>query len=260
MPRVIAQMIVRNEADRYLDEVLTHARNFVDEIVITDDASTDNTVEIAKNHTDHVYQNSESMFSVNEGELRQSAWDNLHHHAEAGDLILCMDADEKLFVTDFTLDELAAMPYDVFGITFYQMWNESQFRVDKAWAPMLSCRLFRYMEGGTFSKRKLACGSEPTYVQKLMQRHRFFPQTGLLMQHLGYIRDEDKKAKYDRYMAIDQGEFHSIQHLRSIMDPNPTLKSWTRQLDHTIRRNIKQKATKGTVNGNLYIDRGQRRG
>jgi hypothetical protein len=52
--------------------------------------------------------------------------------------------------------------------------------------------------------------------------------TGLVMQHLGYVRDEDKKAKYDRYMKIDGGDFHAMNHIQSIMDPDPTLVEWKR--------------------------------
>jgi hypothetical protein len=46
------------------------------------------------------------------------------------------------------------------------------------------------------------------------------------MQHLGYARDEDKVIKHKRYMSIDKGEFHNIQHIESIVDPNPVLVNW----------------------------------
>jgi hypothetical protein len=46
------------------------------------------------------------------------------------------------------------------------------------------------------------------------------------MQHLGYMRDEDKQAKYERYSTIDRGEFHNINHINSIIDPDPVLIGW----------------------------------
>ena len=46
------------------------------------------------------------------------------------------------------------------------------------------------------------------------------------MNHIGYIRDEYKQAKYDRYMSLDKGEFHNIAHLESILDDNTVLIPW----------------------------------
>ncbi len=250
MTKLIAQMVVRNEADRFLDEVLEHTRGFVDEIIVTDDASTDNTPEIAKRYTDYVYRNDETLFVEDEGRLRQTAWDNLSNHASEGDVILCLDADEKLFFTDLGLEDLFRTKFNVFGITFYHMWNESHFRVDKAWAPVVSSRMFRFYEGGFFRDRRLACGSEPIYIQDFIRSGSFLQNTGMMMQHLGYLRDEDKQAKYERYMSLDKGEFHSLQHLQSILDPHPVLASW----DETIQ----QRGTKPQKdrNVNQYIIRG----
>ncbi|MHB1629584.1 MAG: glycosyltransferase, partial [Bacilli bacterium] len=44
--KLTAMMQVRNEAGRYLRMVLDDLSDYVDEIVILDDGSTDNTVEI----------------------------------------------------------------------------------------------------------------------------------------------------------------------------------------------------------------------
>ncbi len=44
--RVTAFMQVRNEADRYLETVLQNLSEFVEDIVIVDDASTDDTVKL----------------------------------------------------------------------------------------------------------------------------------------------------------------------------------------------------------------------
>jgi glycosyltransferase involved in cell wall biosynthesis len=248
--KLIAQMVVRNEADRYLEEVLQHLSTLADEIVITDDASTDNSVEVCRKYTENVYENDVSLFSTNESTLRTGAWANLCNHASEGDVILCIDADEKLFVTRHQLDELYGMKkYDVFGITFYHMWNNTHFRVDKAWAPVVSSRMFRFYEGGQFRSSRLACGSEPTYVQRLIGEGKFFMQSGLMMQHLGYVRDEDKQAKYDRYMSIDKGEFHARKHLQSILDSSPTLVPWKQELTKNLQQPRK------VIHGNHYSKR-----
>jgi hypothetical protein len=48
----------------------------------------------------------------------------------------------------------------------------------------------------------------------------------LIMQHLGYIHDSDKESKYERYSQLDGGKFHNLNHINSIIDPNPVLIDW----------------------------------
>jgi len=228
--KLIAQMVGRNEAGRFLPDVLEHMKSFVDVIVFNDDASTDDTPEIARSAGAHVYLADEQRFNVNEGQLRQWAWNNLSKHAEVGDWILAIDCDEKLWMKSSvkSLDSLLKQPdYDVISIDFYHMWSETQYRSDKLWAPHPSSRLFKYYLGGRFHDRKLACGSEPLYVRTLINRRRYLRDSGLMMQHLGYVRDEDKQAKWERYMTLDGGDFHAKKHIESIIDPNPTLVDWS---------------------------------
>lgn len=225
---LIAQMIARNESDRFLRDVLEHLTKFADRVVFTDDCSDDDTLTVAKEFTDFTYQTPEPMFSQHEGQLRQLAWENLNLHAKPGDWVLAIDADEKLYSREPNGIEavLHQDRYDVVNITFYHMWNENQYRKDKAWAPHGSTRLFRYRPNGVFANRKMACGSEPTYVKDMIANRKFLKTSPLAMQHLGYVRDEDKRMKYDRYMALDQGNFHNLAHIISIIDPNPTLENW----------------------------------
>ena len=228
---LIANMVGKNEADRYLKEVLTHLSPIVDEIVFTDDASTDNTADIAEKYAT-VYRNDESWFETNEGALRTKAWRNLSQHAKPGDWILAIDCDEKLWCDSRgqAMSRLMSQTqYDVISIVFYHMWNRTQYRVDKAWRPSGSFRLFRYYLGGKFKDKALACGSEPTYVETLVRRGKIMKQSGLVMQHLGYMDDEAKKAKYDRYMQLDHGNYHSLAHIESILDPDPVLELWKPQ-------------------------------
>ena len=46
------------------------------------------------------------------------------------------------------------------------------------------------------------------------------------MKHLGYVKDEDKISKHQRYSTLDGGEFHALDHINSIVDPNPVLIDW----------------------------------
>jgi glycosyltransferase involved in cell wall biosynthesis len=224
---IIAQMVGKNEANRFLEPVLKRIHSQVDKIIFTDDCSDDNTPEIASKYAE-VFSMDQSMFNQSEGNLRSHAWKNLEKFAKEGDWIIAIDCDEMLHHSDghIVRDVLSQSPFDVVNVRFYHMWNETQYRVDKLWAPNNSSRIFRFQSGGTFFDRKLACGSEPTYVVQWMKTRNYWVHSKLVMQHLGYVRDDDKQSKYDRYMSIDQGNFHNIKHLESILDKDPVLMNW----------------------------------
>lgn len=224
---IIAQMIGRNESSRFLVDVLERLSTQVDKIIFTDDCSDDDTPEIASKYAE-VFKTPEQLFNVHEGKLRAFAWSNLTKFASVGDWVIAIDCDEKLFHTEELVirDVLDSSPFDVVNVRFYHMWNEYQYRVDKLWAPTNSSRIFRYMEDGAFLNRELACGSEPTYVRDWIGKRNFWVDSNLVMQHLGYIRDEDKLSKYERYSNIDGGKFHNLNHINSIVDENPVLISW----------------------------------
>lgn len=224
--KFIGQMVARNEEGRYLRDVLEHINQFVDIIVFTDDASDDNTPDIAEEMGAVVFQMDEPTFEKSEFELRMQAWHNLEKFADPRDWVLSIDADELFYPGNGYQRWLQQDQYDVLGVTFYHMWNETHYRVDKAWRPVTSSRLFRFFNHGTFRNRNLACGSEPTYVNHLI-RQRKFAKTDFKMKHLGYMRDEDKKSKYERYMKLDKGDYHSLKHIESIMDEDPELVEWT---------------------------------
>lgn len=224
---IIAQMIGRNESSRYLESVLERLTSQVDKIIFTDDCSDDSTPEIASKYAE-VFQTPEPLFTVHEGRLRAFAWGNLEKFASVGDWVVAIDCDEKLYhVSEEPISNvLSSSPYDVVNVRFYHMWNETQYRVDKLWTPNNSSRVFRYLPNGGFLNRRLACGSEPTYVNDWIRQRNFWLESGLVMQHLGYMRDEDKQAKYARYSELDGGAFHNLNHINSIIDPDPVLIGW----------------------------------
>ena len=228
--RIIAQMVGRNEEGRFLEDVLKRLSSQVDEIVFTDDCSEDNTAKIAAGYA-HVYKTPEPTFAVHEGRLRTYAWSNLEKHANPGDWIIAIDCDEMLYSLDDLNSPnirtvLSSSEKDVVNVRFYHMWNETAYRVDKLWAPNNSSRIFRFISGGQFVDRALACGSEPTYVSEWIKRRNFWVNSGLVMQHLGYIFDQDKQKKYERYSQIDGGKYHNLSHINSILDESPVLINW----------------------------------
>ncbi len=80
-------MIVKNE-EEFLEQCLNSVKNYVDEIIVVDTGSTDNTVEIAKKFTDKVYFHPwENSFSKARNHALKYA---------KGDWIFQIDADEEL--------------------------------------------------------------------------------------------------------------------------------------------------------------------
>ena len=88
-------MMVKNE-DKYLDKTLSALnnlrKNINSELIILDTGSTDNTVNIAKKHTDKVYfENWNNHFAYMRNKSISYA---------KGDWILVLDADEVLYNCD----------------------------------------------------------------------------------------------------------------------------------------------------------------
>jgi len=223
--RIIANMIGRDEVGRYLEKVLTELQVHVDEIVFTDDGSKDNTFVLAKHLGCDVIRLDDSIFETNESLLREISWDHLRSVADEGDWIISIDADEILFPPAPIRELLLNTNKSVVMAEFYHMWNQTHYRVDKAWKPDCQPRIFKFYREGHIMKRSLACGQYPTYVKQMIRDGKT-EDLGIKMQHWGYARDEDKVAKFDKYMRIDGGKFHSLSHLESIVDENPTLKEW----------------------------------
>ena len=229
MYKLIAQMIGRNEEHRFIRDVLQHLIPQVDMIVYTDDASQDNTPEVFREAGAHVYCNKDPLFNIHEGQLRQCAWHNLSKHADVGDWILAIDCDEKLYSTDPSQSIpvlLERTRFHAIAVMFYHMWNPDQYRADKGWAPAPQARIFRFVDGCPFSDNALGCGSGPAYVRYCELTEKMQQNTGLVMQHFGYIHEQDRRAKYDRYMELDQGRYHELSHIKSILDPDPELFDW----------------------------------
>lgn len=92
-------MIVKNES-HCLSECLDSVHNQVDEIVIVDTGSTDQTIEIARRYTSHIYSYTwQDDFSAARNFALQKA---------TGNWILSLDADEKLLPGTGSLKELVA--------------------------------------------------------------------------------------------------------------------------------------------------------
>ncbi len=226
---LLAMLPVHNEAHRYLKFVLDRLSEYVDGIVVLDDASTDETPEICQNHNCVIgyHRLKEPLFISNEAALRHLLWEKT---VELNPVwVMAIDADE--FFESGIKQEISNITrqsqLDLFFFTTYHFWgNLSYYRVDGLWGPLFSktpC-LYRFRKDINYHwpNRKLHCGRFPL---ECYQSPGSISKIPLL--HLGYVKEEDHLHKFQRYLSLDpEGKFCPITHYRSITNP-PHLKKWT---------------------------------
>jgi hypothetical protein len=223
--RIHTLMIVGpGEADRYLPEVLDRAFIVSDTITcVLDPAATGAEESVAREFTDCVEQTPSYSWGAHEGKFRQFAWETMEWHTQPDldDYVLVLDADELIVDTDPIQKAAREHQGRRLGFTFYEMFSMTSYRVDGHWKPYVAWIMIPYRREGRVRDRAMASGREPTYATSV--RRVDAPIASVL--HYGYARAEDRKAKHDRYMEIDGGKYHSLEHLKSIMYP-PQLKEW----------------------------------
>jgi len=226
--KLTAMMIVRNEANRYLKDVLDHLTAFVDYIIILDDASTDETPEICASYQKVIlHRNEESLFYQHEARLRARLWELT---AESGpDWILAVDADE--IFEDRIQNEIKSLidQVDFDGVEFrmFDFWKSAtHYRVDGFWNPwprfsLLLARYFPEIEY-TWPDLPFHSGRWPVFYRG----GNFITfQSDIRVKHYGWARGEEHKEKYLAYKAADpEGKYSSREHLESVLAPQNAVK------------------------------------
>ncbi|MEK3899686.1 MULTISPECIES: glycosyltransferase family 2 protein [unclassified Paenibacillus] len=229
-PKLTLTMIVKNEGTRFLRQVLQEHRKYIDEAVIIDDASTDDTADICREVLEgiplHLIQNPVSRFH-NESELRKQQWEAVVKARP--EWILNLDGDE-LFESCFPeeIDSLLrTADCDLFCFRLYDFWDEASYREDSYWQAHQSYRpfLLRYREDFTYAWNDLPqhCGRLPENIFELSHQ-----LSNLRLKHLGWSKPEFRLEKYLRYMLLDpDAQYGWKEQYQSILDPHPRLVPWS---------------------------------
>ena len=220
---------VRNEADRDLRRALTHAAQYVDDFVIVDDASDDDTPRVCREAVGDrpltLIVNEERMFG-DEVTLRKKVWEAAI--ATHPDWLLMLDADE--IFEDRAIQELRLLidqdEADVVVFRLYDFWSETHYREDDHWTAHRRAWpvLVRYRTDFMYRWREtpLHCGRLPENILELPHR-----ASDLRIRHMGWAREADRIAKHQRYMETDpEGRYGDLAQYRSILDLTPRCIPW----------------------------------
>lgn len=222
--KLAASLVVRNEVNRYLGPCIVHLLEFCDVVVVQDDSSDDGTREFLRDYDDErlaLYPSPSSTFFVHEGRTRQRLLVSTLAHQPSH--VISLDADE--FITDGKeLRRLVTAQPDVpvWALTIEEVWKATHTslmtRQDGGWRSHPISVLWRVPEDVRRLKimdRRLACRRVPTLIWQQTGR-----LTGVDLLHVGWLDEQHRKARYDRYATHDQGRFHASSHLRSILWPD----------------------------------------
>lgn len=227
--KITLSMVVKNEGSRYLSRVLKSLVGHIDEAVIIDDASTDETVQICEALLAgiplHIIKNKASIFS-NEVNLRKLQWEETLKTNP--DWILNLDADEVI-EDDFWKVAQGVINNPAYGqcqFKLYDMWDETQYREDAFWSAHKTDRTFllRYYPDFSYEWKETPqhCGRFPFNCDSFPKASEVFR-----IQHFGWATEEDRIAKYKRYQLLDPNAVYGIEaQYESILDSNPNLITW----------------------------------
>lgn len=228
-------MLVRNESGRYLENAFKSAweiqRLAGGAIIITDDASDDNTFEICKRWTRRVHRLPEPTFWKHEGQARQLHLDYVNAWIDTGDWVLSLDADESINDAEKLVSAVQrARSTDVaIGLPLYEFWSENQYRIDGFWFGTSATRLFRWRKDrARIADKEMGSGSEPTYVREAVAQGAWMKQTDAHLLHWGYLNPADRVRKHEQYTQRLGGHGHNNRHVASIVDASPSLAVYPR--------------------------------
>ncbi|WP_256702151.1 glycosyltransferase [Paenibacillus sp. P32E] len=233
--RLTAMMQVRNESGRYLEQVLEELSGFVDDIVIVDDASTDDTARLC-----HSFAKVTKLVTLEgplfhrEWELRQTLWELAV--STDPDWLLSVDADE--FYEEEAKREMRRLidqdAYDSVAFRLHDFWGgTTHYREDEHWNihTKHTRTLVRYLPQFYYFTPQMN-----HHVPRLPLSYAVLPAffAELRVKHYGWaLPPEALRQKYERYMELDpEGKWGSLEQYRSILDDNPNLVEWQERREH----------------------------
>jgi hypothetical protein len=199
--RLVTALLVKNEADKYLERVLKRCWEFSSDVLVLDDGSTDDSVRKAWGLGCQVRERRETGMWGNESPARAELWD--WGAKEAGDgWLLIADADMLLQGDPRPL--LNTTQHNAWSFVLYDLWDsETTYRLDGFWRGHEYPRpwLFRPSRLGydtpIWPDRGLHTGHAPSNAQ--IDAGIAYPEQ-LCWHHLAYVTQPDRFRKHQQYL------------------------------------------------------------
>lgn len=244
-------LVVRNEANRYLQACLEWHSEIFDNIFVLDDQSTDETYDLCRTYTEYVVRRPDDVpsFMEHEGEFRHFAWRSMA--ATFGltdrDWVIAFDADEFFVADADAVSVREVIDQERFDLVVNNHWAMTvkkaeifhqddegalYYRTDSYWGRDTQRRGARYREGLHARQKTMGSGSLPAwYMMEGVQPDNFRVTRGasgnIILLHVGYMDADDRISKYNRYKQMkDHG--HNPTHIESIIK-TPRLIKWQGQ-------------------------------
>lgn len=241
---IVAALLVRNEADRYLERCVRNALRFCDAIVALDDHSTDNTAEVIRATARDVnkpvvvlpvpsrkngQERGTGWWGENETPARAALWDlaqvvATRRGTEEG-WVYVFDADHELegiTPTDFRM-LCRSTKANSWLFPLWDCWDSDELmRIDGFWQAHFHPRpwLFKVPEG--FVPQ---WGDKSIHTGHFPQNYPLVPAKApgmAAIRHLGYVNEKDRKKKARKYLRLTTLNDRERAHAQSILEP-PTL-------------------------------------
>jgi glycosyltransferase involved in cell wall biosynthesis len=201
MPKLVTALLVKNEADKYLERVLTRCLEFSDEVLVLDDGSTDGSDRLAWRLGCQVRPwTGETMWGT-ESPARAELWDWAAREAGDGWVLIC-DADMLLHGDPRPLT--FSTQCNSWAWALYDMWAAGRYyRCDGYWVGHLHPRTWMFkpsalLDPPIWPSRGIHCGHSPLnfpYSTGILDNREYY------WTHLPYSTPESRQAKHRQYMA-----------------------------------------------------------
>lgn len=225
MPRLVSALMTRNEAgpDRFLRRVLRRCQSFSDAIVVLDDGSTDETVQVCEEHGASVWRrDAEHPAWGHEASARANLW-NLGVEACQGRddaWLLIVDADQELMGDPRPL--LQTTQVNTWCFTLYDLWSETEYREDNFW------RAHQIARPWLFAPKRVPQGWVAQWPDAQVHTGHCPANWPMLAgvappsvhwRHYAYSSPELRKQKHEAYAKVsDQLSEFQKAHAASILD------------------------------------------
>jgi glycosyltransferase involved in cell wall biosynthesis len=206
-PKIIAMYRIQNE-ERWIEKSLEETSKVCQEIVILDDCSTDNTVNICKKFPKvvDIYERKEPL-PLDEVRDKKIVWNlALKRNPE---YVLALDGDEILapHSKEILFEELTNYPNEiVFSFQFLDMYEKpNQYRIDGDFKKIAQIRLMKINEN-TVKIEHVESGYSGNAHSLHIPPTKFVPiRSNIKILHYGYYDKNTRLGKFQYFHKVDPG-------------------------------------------------------